>query len=135
MKIYRCLTCEEVVITRSDDKILKCCGEDMIELIPNSSDADAQQHTPLIRQIGNFITIKVGEPLHSMLDVHYIDFILLETDKGLYYKKLALDDEPIADFLINNQEKIVRAYAYCNNHFLWSSEEVIDGKVLLAKSA
>lgn len=135
MKIYRCLTCEEIVITRSDDKILKCCGEDMVELIPNSSDADSQKHTPLIRQIGNLVTVRVGENLHPMVDVHYIDFILLETDKGLYYKKLAFGEDPIADFLIHNQEKVLRAYAYCNNHFLWVSEDVIDGKVLLAKSA
>ena len=124
MKVYRCLKCEEVVVMRSDDKKIKCCDEEMYELIPNSSEGDKETHMPLIRRIGNFVTVTVGEKMHPMLDVHYLDFVLLETDKGIYYKKLNMEDKPVVDFLLMNDETIIKAYACCNDHELWANDEV-----------
>ena len=124
MKVYRCLKCEEIVIMRDDDKKIKCCDEEMLELIPNSAEGEKDIHVPLIRRIGSLVTISVGEKPHPMVDVHHLEFVLLETDKGLYYKKLELDSEPIVDFLLLNDENIIRAYAYCNDHELWSNDIV-----------
>ena len=109
---------------RNDDKKIKCCDEEMLELIPNSAEGEKDIHVPLIRRIGSLVTISVGEKPHPMVDVHHLEFVLLETDKGLYYKKLELDSEPIVDFLLLNDENIIRAYAYCNDHELWSNDIV-----------
>ena len=126
MKLYRCLKCEEVIVVRNDDKKLKCCDEEMVELIPNSNDGDKNTHVPLVRRIGNLVTITVGKEPHPMVDVHHLDFVLLVTDKGTYYRKLELESVPLVDFLILNDENIICAYAYCNNHELWMNEEVTD---------
>ena len=123
MKVYRCLNCDNVVVTRDEAK-LKCCDEEMLELIPNSNDGNPNTHAPVIRRIGNLVTIKVGLEPHPMIDVHHIEFIILVTNQGIYYKKLELESEPFVDFLILNNEDIVCAYSYCNNHELWMSEEV-----------
>ena len=124
MRVLRCLKCDELIITLSDDKVVKCCDEDMIEQVPNSNDGAKETHVPLIRRIGNLVTVRVGATPHPMIDVHHLKFIILVTNKGIYYKELELEKEPLADFLILNEEEIVCAYAYCNNHELWMSNEV-----------
>lgn len=126
MKFYRCTNCNEIVIFRNEGKVVNCCEEAMIELLPNQNEEDSVANKPIIRRIGNLVTVLVGTEPHSMVDVHYIDFILLETNKGIYYKKLSLDDFAIADFLVHNKEEVVRAYAYCSNHFLWMTEDIKD---------
>ena len=124
MRVLRCLKCDEVIITLNDEKILKCCGEDMIEQAPNSNDGAKETHVPVVRRIGNLVTVRVGATPHPMIDVHHIEFVVLVTTKGIYYRKLELEKEPVADFLILNEEEIVCAYSYCNNHELWMSNEV-----------
>ena len=128
MKIYRCLKCDNIVINYFIDKNLKCCDEDMVELIPNSAEGESDIHNPLIRRIGNLVTVTVGEKLHPMVDVHHLDFVILETDKSIYYRKLELEKVPVVDFLVLNEETVIRAYAYCNNHELWSSEFTTEEK-------
>ena len=53
-----------------------------------------------------------------MLDVHYIEMIIIETKKGLQVKYLNPGEEPYAEFLLDNDE-VVAAYEYCNLHGLW----------------
>ena len=124
MKIYRCLNCENIVVARNEDKVLKCCDEEMVELIPNSNDGEQNIHIPQIRRIGNLVTIKVGLEPHPMIDVHHLEFVILATNKGIYYRKLEIESVPRVDFLVLNDEEIICAYAYCNNHELWMNEEV-----------
>lgn len=124
MKVFRCLKCDNIVITLDDEKVLKCCDEDMIEQAPNSNDGAKETHVPMIRRVGNLVTVRVGATPHPMIDVHHIKFILLVTNKGMYYRELELEKEPLGDFLVLNDEEIVGAYAYCNNHELWMNNEV-----------
>lgn len=124
MKVYRCLNCENVVVAYNDEKKPKCCDEEMMELITNSTEGENDIHVPVIRRIGSLVTIKIGEKAHPMVDVHHLMFVILETNKGIYYKELAIENEPVVDFLIFNDEEIIRAYAYCNDHELWSTDVV-----------
>ena len=55
-----------------------------------------------------------------MTSEHYIEWIVLETDKGFEIKYLKPNDEPIATFVTN--DKVINTYAYCNLHSLWKKE-------------
>ena len=94
-----------------------CCGTEVEEIIPNNDDSI---HAPVIRKIGNFVTVTVGEEMHPMVDIHYISFVLLETSQGVQYKQLMKNTLPIVDFIVGNNEEIVNVYIYCNVHSLWS---------------
>ncbi len=57
-----------------------------------------------------------------MVDVHYIEWIALETTKGAQRKVLKPTDSPEATFALTSDDEVVAAYAYCNLHGLWKSE-------------
>ena len=87
------------------------------ELVPNTTDGAYEKHVPVIEQIGRDVTVKVGSVEHPMLDVHFIEWIVLETESGFQVLALKPDMKPAATFVTD--EKIVAAYEYCNLHGLW----------------
>ena len=90
------------------------------EIIPNTVDAAKEKHVPIIEQHGDHVTVKVGSVEHPMLPVHYIEWIILETQTGYQKKDLTPNDKPEADFAVT--EPILAAYEYCNLHGLWKAE-------------
>jgi|SRR5690554_4908406 len=121
MKFYLCNNCNQVHIKVIDNDIVgSCCDEKLQEIIPNFAETEKSIHMPRIRQTGNFVKIIVGEDEHPMVDIHYISFILLETNLGVQYKRLDKKSSPSADFIIANNEEIVNVYIYCTLHSLWS---------------
>ena len=90
------------------------------ELTPNTTDGAFEKHVPVIEQHGDHVTVKVGSVPHPMLDVHYIEWIILETASGFQRKDLKPGDLPEADFAVT--EPVVAAYEYCNLHGLWKAE-------------
>ncbi len=119
MKFYICKNCNQVHIKLIDNIPSYCCDNEVEELIPNCF-GDKETHLPKVRQVGNFITITVGEEEHPSVDIHHISFILLETNLGAQYKYLKTNEIPLADFIISNDEKILNVYVYCTLHSLWS---------------
>ena len=63
----------------------------------------------------------VGEVAHPMADVHFIEWIAIETTHGVQRKCLKPGQDPKAEFLLADGEKYIAAYAYCNLHGLWKS--------------
>jgi superoxide reductase len=57
-----------------------------------------------------------------MLEEHYIEFIILETENGFQKKDLKPGEAPEAVFVTADGEKPVAAYAYCNLHGLWKAD-------------
>ena len=57
-----------------------------------------------------------------MTEEHHIQFIILETNLGFQRKALKVDGEPVATFAIQDGEKVVAAYEYCNIHGFWVNE-------------
>jgi superoxide reductase len=100
---------------------MTCCGSDTEVLGENLIHEEALNHKPIIRKIGNFVTISVDRS-HPMVDVHHISFICMETNKGFQYKKLLLETNVKADFILANDEEIINVYMYCNIHQLWNLE-------------
>lgn len=69
-------------------------------VIPNTTDGAHEKHVPVIEQHGDFITVKVGSVEHPMLDVHYIEWIVLETATGYQKHDLKPGERPEAHFAV-----------------------------------
>ena len=90
------------------------------EIIPNTTDGAYEKHVPVIGQTGDHVTVKVGSAAHPMLDVHYIEWIILETATGYQKHDLKPGDAPEAMFAVT--EPVIAAYEYCNLHGLWTGK-------------
>ncbi len=87
------------------------------EITPNTTDGAYEKHVPVIEQQGDHVTVTVGSVPHPMLDVHYIEWIILETATGYQKHDLKPGDAPTASFAVT--EPVIAAYEYCNLHGLW----------------
>ncbi len=123
MKYYKCETCGNIVTKLNDSGVpLSCCGAQMAELIPGTSDGAYEKHIPAVTVNGNDVTVNVGEVEHPMMDAHYIQWIVLETKQGYQIKYLNPGEKPEAKFCIADKDEAVAAYEYCNLHGLWVKE-------------
>ena len=109
----KCKKCGTVVHVLKDNGDLMCCGEEMVELIPNNTDAVFEKHVPEYTIDGDKIIVTVN---HVMESEHYIEWIALENNKELFMRKLDIEDEPKAIF---NYIPNAVIYSYCNKHDLW----------------
>lgn len=120
MRFYICRNCGNFVeVIEESNRPMSCCGRYMEEVIPGRTDASKEKHVPVIQIDGNKVTVEVGSKLHPMEKNHYIEWICIETTKGTARKNLAPEEEPKAEFILDKDEKLVAAYAYCNLHSLW----------------
>ena len=101
---------------------IECCGKEMPELKAGTTDAAVEKHVPAITVDGDKVTVAVGAAPHPMVDVHYIEWVCIETAQGSQMKALKPGDEPKAEFALAAGDKLVAAYAYCNLHGLWKAE-------------
>ena len=90
---------------------------------PKTQDATTEKHVPYIEEKENRYLVKVGkETKHPMQAAHFIEFIELEIDEDLLYRKyLKPGQEPEVFFEVPKGKDIV-AREYCNIHGLWSSK-------------
>ena len=99
VKFYRCAICGKIVAMVKETSIPTiCCGQEMTQLIPGTTDGAAEKHVPVVTRKGNIVEVKVGSVEHPMQDDHYIKWIILETTEGLKVKNLTPSDKPIAIF-------------------------------------
>jgi superoxide reductase len=121
-KFYVCKKCGTMVaLVKKGHCIPTCCGDEMTELIAGEVEASKEKHIPVINVNGNIVTVTVGEVEHPMIDVHYIEWISIETNLGNQRKVLKPNDAPKAQFALLDGEKVIAAYAYCNLHGLWKA--------------
>ena len=122
-KFFLCTTCGNVVVKAIDSGVkVVCCGKEMTELIPNTTDAMMEKHLPVVEHIdGRTVRVKVGSMPHPMTKEHHICFIYLETEHGGQIQYL--DPEgPAEAFFCGCKDKPVAVYGYCNLHGLWKTE-------------
>lgn len=120
-KYFYCKHCHKIVEVLVDSKAkLVCCGEEMIELTPNTTDAANEKHVPVIKVNHNQVTVEVGSVTHPMSEEHYITFIELLTNKGSYRQDLKPNMAPSATFYLAEDEEVLNAVAFCNLHSLWA---------------
>ena len=84
---------------RLDGKIV-IGGDAGEELVANTTDGAYEKHVPVISQNGDHVTVRVGSVDHPMLDVHYIEWIVLETASGYQKKDLKPGMKPEAEFAV-----------------------------------
>ena len=123
MKFYKCETCGNIITKLNDSGVpVVCCGKPMTELVPGATDGALEKHVPAVTVDGSKVTVQVGEVEHPMMEEHYIQFIVLETEGGYQIKNLKAGDKPVAEFNVAAGDKAVAVYEYCNLHGLWVKE-------------
>lgn len=123
MKFYVCNHCGNIVqFVKNKGVPVVCCGEKMSELIPGTSDGAVEKHVPAVKVEGSRVTVTVGSVEHPMQDAHYIEWVILETEKGYQKVDLKPDQPPVAEFIVPEGDKPIAAYEYCNLHGLWKAE-------------
>lgn len=119
-KFYICKHCGNIIAKVKDAGVpVVCCGERMTELVPGTTEAATEKHIPVYEIKDNVCNVTVGSVEHPMLDVHYIEWISLQTNFGNQRKSLKPGDAPKASFALLEGEKVEAVYAYCNLHSLW----------------
>ncbi|MGI6106125.1 MAG: desulfoferrodoxin family protein [Raoultibacter sp.] len=120
---YYCEHCGNVAIKPFDSGVsMECCGDEMEALVANTEDAALEKHVPVITIDAGKVHVDVGSVPHPMLDEHYITFVCLVTEKGYQIAPLKPADQPSADFAVAEDDKVLKAYEFCNIHGLWVAE-------------
>ncbi|HOV40571.1 MAG TPA: desulfoferrodoxin family protein [Oscillospiraceae bacterium] len=120
-RFFICKHCGNIIGMLHDSGVpMSCCGEQMTELIPNTTDAAHEKHVPVVTVEGNKVSVKVGSVEHPMTAEHFIAWIYLETKHGGQRRSLNPGEKPEAVFELADDEAIA-AYAYCNLHGLWKA--------------
>lgn len=120
LKFYVCEHCGNLVKVIKDSGVpMMCCGQKMTELTAGTTDASVEKHVPVYEVNGAKVCVKVGEAEHPMVEAHYIEWILLQTNAGTQIKHLAPGQQPEAVFAVCEGETVEAVYAYCNLHGLW----------------
>ena len=118
--IKKCLKCGALVKVLEDCTCencgIKCCGEEMKALVPNSVDAAFEKHVPTYEIKDGKIFIKVN---HVMEEDHYIEWV-----------SIVFDHKEVTTYFEPGKEAVAHCkyvpgstiYAYCNKHGLWKAE-------------
>lgn len=118
--LKECKSCHAIVKVLEDCKCkgcgIICCNEPMTIVEPNTTDASFEKHIPTYEVIEDQMKVTVN---HVMEEDHYIEWILVKTEKQNIEVLLVPGDEPT---ITVPYEKGALIYAYCNKHGLWKTE-------------
>ena len=115
MKVYRNTKTKSVIEIVFGEAV----PEGYVECFAGEVDAAQEKHVPHLEKDGTTLKVQVGSVEHPMQVEHYIEWIILETTKGVYRKNLNPGEKPEATFVLEEGEKVVSTYEYCNLHGLW----------------
>ncbi len=117
--IKKCAKCGALVKVIEDCKCacgIECCGEQMVELKPNTTEAAVEKHIPTYEIVEDEVYVKVN---HVMEKEHYIEWIAMVTDNKECTVTLYPEQDAECRFKYVPGATL---YAYCNKHGLWSTE-------------
>lgn len=121
-RFFICEHCGNVIgLIHSSGVPVKCCGQNMTELIPGTVEASVEKHIPVVAVQDNVVKVNIGSVSHPMTEEHSILWVYLQTDKGGQRKNLSVGAEPEVSFALCDETPIA-VYAYCNLHGLWKAE-------------
>lgn len=119
-RFFICPHCGNIVAMVKDSGVpVVCCGEEMKELTPGTSDASVEKHVPVYVVEGDTVRVTVGSVPHPMQPEHFIEWVSLQTKAGNQRKALAPGQEPKVCFRLCDGDEVEAVYAYCNLHSLW----------------
>jgi len=120
-QVYKCEKCGNLVgVIHGAGGNLVCCGQNMVLLEANTTDASVEKHVPVITKDGSTVKVAVGAVLHPMEEKHYIEVVGVLTENKLYRAYLKPGEKPEVTFEIDGEVKCARAY--CNIHGMWKSD-------------
>ena len=111
---YRCPMCGNLNYSAGEGAF-SCCGNTLLPLLAQK--APEGEHLLKVQKMEQDYYVHLQ---HPMTKEHYIMWIALETDDELILKQLKPEDEPKAEFVVDENKKIT-AFAYCNLHSLWKN--------------
>lgn len=120
--IYKCGKCGNIVqVLHGEKPPVMCCGQAMDRLVENTVDAAKEKHVPVIEKIDGGYLVKVGSVAHPMTDAHYIQWVELTSEDGMFIQRQMLTptDKPEAKFKTDAKKVVAREY--CNLHGLWKA--------------
>ena len=121
-KFLKCEKCGNIVAVVHESKVpLMCCGQKMEQIIPGTVEASKEKHIPVYEVKDNKVIVTVGSIEHPMVDVHYIEWVSLQTKYGNQRKALKPGIEPKVCFAVCEGDEVEAVYAYCNLHGLWKA--------------
>ena len=121
-KLLRCEICGKMVAVIKDTPVPTiCCGQPMKVLHANTGDGAYEKHVPVVEVNGRQVNVRVGSIDHPMLPEHYIEFIVLRTNKGNQRKALEPGQLPHATFELGEGEEVLEVLEYCNLHGLYKA--------------
>ncbi|MBQ8858991.1 MAG: desulfoferrodoxin [Clostridia bacterium] len=121
-KFFVCERCGNIVAMVKESGVrVVCCGQQMTEMIPGTTDASLEKHVPVYTVEGNRVIVNVGAVEHPMSEEHYIEWVSLQTKYGNQRKQLAPNGKPTVCFSICEGDEVEAVYAYCNLHGLWKA--------------
>ena len=119
-KVYKCMICGTTVeILNGNGNSLICCGQNMVELKANTTDAAVEKHVPAIQVVGRDVLVKVGDVEHPMDEDHYIEWVEVINGERVCRQFLNPGEEPAAEFNCAKPGTTMREY--CNKHGLWKA--------------
>lgn len=120
LKYYKCSHCGNIItFAKASGVPVMCCGQPMEEMVPGTTDAALEKHVPAVEAKDGCVFVKVGEVEHPMLEEHYIEWIALQTKRGVQTKYLQPGEKPEACFCVCEGDEVEAVFEHCNLHGLW----------------
>ena len=118
LQVYKCELCGNIVeVIHASSGQLVCCGQPMVLLTENTTDAATEKHVPVIEKVDGGVKVIVGSVAHPMENDHYIEWIELVVDGKAYRQFLKPGQAPEAVFKVEGSD--ITAREYCNLHGHW----------------
>ncbi len=121
-KFYICELCGKIIAMVKETAVpTVCCGKNMKEIIPGTTDASEEKHVPVYKVEGNKVFVTVGATEHPATPEHHIEWVSLQTKLGNQRKAITPGDPPKVCFSLCEGDAVDAVYAYCNLHSLWKA--------------
>lgn len=123
LRLFMCENCGNVVAMIEESGVaMVCCGQEMAEVTPREEEEIGEKHVPVYRVEGSKVMVEVGSIRHPMEALHYIQWVCIETSRGMQIRQLLPGDEPKVCFTLCEGDTLRGVYAYCNIHGLWKAQ-------------
>lgn len=122
MRLHKCKHCGNVAWKLKDSGVpMVCCGEEMVILEANTTDAAQEKHVPVVEALDGTTRIRVGEVEHPMLQEHHIAFIMAHNSSKNRVTVQFLEPQEKPETTVLDAKEDITAYEYCNLHGFWKS--------------
>lgn len=120
-QIFKCEVCGHIIeVLHAGEGELVCCDQPMKLMEAKTEDVGKEKHVPVIEKTDKGILVKVGSVPHPMEEKHYIEWVAVVTERGVFRKFLKPNEKPEAEF--ETKEAILAAREYCNVHGHWTTK-------------